>query len=1003
MKVLAILILGSIGASQCVAQPVCPPVNFQHLVQVQLQNRQESILSGLVRQADQSFSQYEITGNIQTKTASLVGQVPNAQLSFFICSGVAAQKPGSGPAPDRSVDPLGTDSRNTILTDLAGDGTGAIVGLDPQAAPGQVVVVTANPNYSVRYAGGYQVGSNPLGVLTGDFNGDGKHDVVVVYNGPVNNTSPGGISLLLGNGDGDLQPAVNYPAGLGSSAATAFDFNGDGKDDLAVLNYQDGTVTILFGSASGTLTAGKTYSIGASSFPGAIAVADVNGDGKPDLVISTFAGIVILLGNGDGTFQTGPTTAAPAEQPFLATGDFNNDGKIDVAVTDDMTGFIYILLGNGDGTFNQVSQYLIGSNPGSFFVEDLDGDGNLDIVFAAGHPDVLFPLPFSQTVGVLFGKGNGTFAGAPTYNVPGYPNSMVAADFNGDGKPDLAITGGQAGPASILLNSGGGLFQAGTTLNGGGGTYSQVAAADLNGDGKIDLVVNNVVFLGNGNGTFQAPQTVSGTAGDASAVAIGDLNKDGKPDLAIANLGEGSVTIELGNGNGTFNAGVTVPVGNDPMFVATGDFNNDGNLDLAVVNAGFIFMTSTPGSLSILLGKGDGTFQNAVSYSVSTDMWPSATLASGDFNNDGITDLALVTVTGSDSANGSSVVVFLGKGDGTFKPGMLYPTEFSGDTVQAADFNGDGKMDLIVGHCCGDSDITYLLGNGDGTFQPEVPIAVTGGVLASAVADFNGDGKPDIAFAGQTNDQAGYGAFIFLNLARTASAATVVSAANPAATAIAPGSLASAYGKDLATSVAGGTALPLPTLFAGTSISILDASDTMSFAPLLYVSPTQVNFEVPPGLATGPAQVMVNSGDGTETLGTVQVAPVAPGLFALNSSGLAAAYVILYHADGTQTLEQVYTVSSGAVVATPVSLGSSSDQAYLFLFGTGFQAAGTAGVKVSIDGSVVPVSFAGSQGGFVGLDQANVELPPSLAGKGNVTIQLTANGIAANAVNITIQ
>jgi uncharacterized protein (TIGR03437 family) len=1004
MKAVFATLLGAIGALQTLAQPVCPPINFQQLARFRTENWPQSIISGLLRQADQSFSQYSVTGNIQARTASLVGVVPNIQLSFFTCSGLAARNPKSGPAPNLSIDPLGVGSKNGIITDLAGDGVGTVVGPNSVYAGNQLVAVTVNPNYTIRSALSYPVGLTPLGVLAGDFNGDGKHDVAVVYSGPYDNSAPGGISLLLGNGDGTLQPAVKYPAGLGTVAATAWDLNGDGKDDLAVLNYQDGTVTIMFGSASGKLTTGKTYSLGESSFPGAIAVADVNGDGKPDLVISGFPGIVTLLGNGNGTFQAGPSTAAPAEGPFLATGDFNHDGKVDVAVTDLMSGMLYILLGNGDGTFTQASQYLIGYGPATFFVEDFDGDGNLDIVFAEGHPDALFTEPYTDTVSALFGNGDGTFAGAPAYNVRGYPTSMVSADFNGDGKPDLAIDGGQGGPVSILLGSGGGLFQAGATLTGAESAYSGLAAADLRGDGKIDLVANNVVFLGNGDGTFQAGQTVAGSSSDTSFVAVGDFNNSNKLGLAMANLMESSVTIVPGNGDGTFGAGVTVPVGNDPMFIVTGDFNKDGNLDLAVVNSGFVFMTNIPGSLSILLGNGDGTFQKAVNYTLPATIWPGSIVA-GDFNHDGNTDLAMVATTGNDEVNGSDVVVFIGKGDGTFKPGVLYPTEFGGDTIQAADFNGDGKLDLIVGHCCGDSDVTYLLGNGDGTFQPETTIAIGGGFLASAVADFNGDGKPDIAFGGATNDQGAYGAFIFLNTSAKFSQkpATIVSAANPAAAAIAPGSLATAYGTDLANKNAGATSLPLPTTFGGTSVSIQDSNGNPSSAPLLYVSPTQVNFEVPPGVATGAAAVTVSSGDGTQTLASVQIAAVAPGVFELNTAGLAAAYVILYHANGTQTVEQVYKVSGADIVATPVSLGSSTDKPYLFLFGTGFEAAGTAGVKVSIGGTNVPVTFAGSQGGFVGLDQANVELPAALAGKGRVTIQLTADGLAANAVNITIQ
>lgn len=274
-----------------------------------------------------------------------------------------------------------------------------------------------------------------------------------------------------------------------------------------------------------------------------------------------------------------------------------------------------------------------------------------------------------------------------------------------------------------------------------------------------------------------------------------------------------------------------------------------------------------------------------------------------------------------------------------------------------------------------------------------------------AVGDFYGQGLPNLAVIGQVQrpDRGTLVLFNAFSSAPPTAQATVVSAANSKAPAIAPGSLATAYGADLASSNAGGTSLPLPTSFGGTSVSIVDSSGATSAAPLLYVIPTQVNFEVPPGVATGAATVTVTSGDGTQSVASVQIATVAPGLFELNSDGLAAAYVILYHADNTQTVEQVYTVSGGDIVATPVSLGSSTDQAYLFLFGTGLQAAGTSGVTVSIGGTNVDVKYAGTQGSFAGLDQVNVVLPHSLAGSGNVTVQLTASGLAANSVQLTIQ
>ena len=1006
---LAAIGLVAIGALPISAQPVCQAVNFQQLAQFQVQNKPQSILSGLLRQADQSFSQVEITGNVAAKTASQVGLIPNIQLSFFNCIGLAARNPGPGPAPNLSKDPLGTASRAGIVTDLAGDGVGAIVGKSSSVAPGQVLVVTANPDFSVRYAGSYKVDPSTLVVVAGDFNGDGKHDVAAVYFGPYDGSAPGGISLLLGNGDGTLQPAVKYPAGFGTIAAAAWDFNGDGKDDLAVLNNGDSTVTIMFGSASGKLTTGNTYSTGMGSFPTGIAVADVNGDGIPDLVVSTFSGLVTLLGNSDGTFRSGPVTSLQTSQSVLAAGDFNKDGKVDVAVTDSASGLIYILLGNGDGTFKQASQYQIGLFGGaiSMFVEDFDGDGNPDIVFAQGHPDALFLEAYTQTVGVLFGNGDGTFAGAPAYIVPGSPTSMVAADFNGDGKPGLAIAG-QPGQIAILTGAGGGRFQAGTTLSGaGGGTYTGLAAGDLNGDGKIDLAINGgqgdaTVYLGNGDGTFQAPQAVAAGGNDSSFVALGDFNNDHKLDLAVAHHDSNSVTIVPGHGDGTFGAGATFPVGSKPTFLVAGDFNRDGNLDLAVVNSGSIFMSNDTGGLSILLGKGDGTFQNAVNYSASIDLWPNS-ISAGDFNGDGITDLVMTAATPN---FGYTLVVFIGNGDGTFKPGVLIPTDFGPETVAVADFNGDGKVDLVVPHCCGDTDITYLLGNGDGTFQAEVPITFNGGAVTSAVAVFNGDGKPDIAFASPTVTPDDSSVFIFLNVSSKATqqTAAVISAANPAAVGLAKDSLASAYGTDLATAIAGGTSLPWPVAFGGTSVTILDSSGAASAAPLTYVGPAQVNFEVPPGVANGAAHVTVTSGDGTQSVANVQIVPVAPGLFELNGNGLAAAYVVLYHADGTQTFEPVYATSSaGALVAGPVGLGSSTDLAYLTLFGTGLAAAGTSGVKVSIGGSAIPIAYAGAGGGFPGLDQVNVQLPASLAGKGNVTIQLTANGLAANPVNITFQ
>jgi uncharacterized protein (TIGR03437 family) len=225
---------------------------------------------------------------------------------------------------------------------------------------------------------------------------------------------------------------------------------------------------------------------------------------------------------------------------------------------------------------------------------------------------------------------------------------------------------------------------------------------------------------------------------------------------------------------------------------------------------------------------------------------------------------------------------------------------------------------------------------------------------------------------------------------------------NSGATAVAPGSLAVADGSNIASGSPGPILGLFPTIFAGTSVSILDAAGKTTAAQLYYVSPSEVGFYIPTGVATGTAKVTVNSNGSSQT-GSVQVANVAPGLFTINSSGLAAAYALRVSGT-TQTYESVYTINnSGAIVASPINMGASTDSVYLSLYGTGIQAAGASGVQVTINGVNAPIVFAGPQGLTPGLDQVNVQIPQSLAGKGYVNVQLTAGGVAANPVQIAIQ
>lgn len=230
-----------------------------------------------------------------------------------------------------------------------------------------------------------------------------------------------------------------------------------------------------------------------------------------------------------------------------------------------------------------------------------------------------------------------------------------------------------------------------------------------------------------------------------------------------------------------------------------------------------------------------------------------------------------------------------------------------------------------------------------------------------------------------------------------------VSAAGGRTDLFAPDAIVSAFGSGLASISLGASTNPPLTTLGGATVTVTDSAGTSLPAELLYVSSGQINYIVPDGLAAGAATVAFNSGSSTQTQ-KIQLGSVAPGMFTFNAAGLVAGSVLRVSGDGAQTPENFYQVDgSGAVVPVPINLGPDTDQVFLILYGTGFRAAGTANTTMTIGGQNAQVSFAGDQGAFAGLDQVNVLLPRSLAGKGSVNIVLTASGQTANTVNISVQ
>ncbi len=360
----------------------------------------------------------------------------------------------------------------------------------------------------------YAVGPSPYGVAVGDFNGDGKPDLVVTNNGGNPNT----LSILLGNGDGTFQPHTDIAGGGNPLQVIVADFNRDGKLDLAVANSINNTVTVLLGKGDGTFQSPVAYTTGTT--PQWLVAADFNGDGNLDIATANYEGdywsgsISILLGNGDGTFQ-GQARYPVGINPFgIMAADFNHDGNLDLAVVCNNGYYgVWILLGNGDGSFQSPVYYPSGYNPRVGVVTDLNGDGN---------PDIAIANCISNSVSILFGDGTGNFASQIVYPAGVCPQTLAGGDFDGDGNFDLVTPNSGSNNVSMLKGNDSGAFQTGNSFAVGSNPMF-VAVADFNGDTAPDLVVTNVAdntvsVLMNIGTDF----SVSATAATPSIVKRGD-------------------------------------------------------------------------------------------------------------------------------------------------------------------------------------------------------------------------------------------------------------------------------------------------------------------------------------------------------------------------------------------------------------------------------------------------------------------------------------------------
>jgi len=399
-----------------------------------------------------------------------------------------------------------------------------------------------------------------------------------------------------------LKPPVKYATGGYSPYAVAIaDVNEDGRPDVVTANQEmygtESSVSVLLGNGDGTLQPGTVFDSGGVSAY-SVAVADVNHDGHFDLLVANGCAsgtncsaegvLAVLLGNGDGTFQaaTGYNTGgSDVYHAIVALADLNGDGNLDAVIAHGCGGLtctdgtVSVLLGDGTGAFGAATSYASGgAGASSVAIADMNGDHKLDLLTVNWCSSVCSTsTPTEGSVGVLLGNGDGTFQPAVAYPSGGNgTRSIAAADMNGDGKidvltascgPDACAPGFPGGTAAVLLGNGNGTLQSALANNAAGDSPDAVMVSDLNGDGKPDLVVGNwgtvngatnqgaiTLLIGSGNGSFQKTRTVLAGGNEVPSVAVGDLNGDGHPDVVTADVAgtyryktNGSVSVFLNN------------------------------------------------------------------------------------------------------------------------------------------------------------------------------------------------------------------------------------------------------------------------------------------------------------------------------------------------------------------------------------------------------------------------------------------------------------------------
>ena len=633
------------------------------------------------------------------------GQAAGSITHIAIGGGLAGMATGDG---SNNSSPAPVD---LVTGDFNEDGRQDIITVNP--ALNNLALFLGTGTGSFGSSQRIEAGINPVAIITGDFNGDTHADLAVA------NRDNNDISIFLGDGNGDFI-RTEVAAGTAPVALVAGDFNGDTHADLAVANSGSNDVTILLNSGTGGFTpfAGSPFRTGDK--PSAIGVGNFDGDAQLDIVTANESSnsLTILRGLGGGSFEQIHPVAA-------TTGDLNNDGRPDLVIAND-NDTLAVFLGNASGTFSfsQAITLAPGSLPSAIVIGNFDGAARADIVVANAG---------TNNLSLFTGNNNGTFEAAVTFGVGAAPRALTAVDFNGDNRPDLAVANSGDDNVSVLLNTSGtgSVFGAATNYVVGDKPIS-ILSIDLDGDGQPDLVTANenstdlTILKGGNDGTFDLARP--------GAVVMGNFNGDSNLDLLIANSNLNNLSLFLGDGSGAFVLDRNILTAGGPSALVAGDFDGDSKLDFAVSLANI-------NKVSIYTGNGDGTFDSPLTKTVGTN--PTALLAA-DLNGDSMLDLAVAN-------HGSNSVSVLLNTTASGVLGFGNATNFGVGTapvaIVAANFDGNTSLDLATANEGGKS-VSILVNNGSGSFSTGTPIVLSGTPTNLAVGLFNADSDPDLVVTG---------------------------------------------------------------------------------------------------------------------------------------------------------------------------------------------------------------------------------------------------------------